>query len=994
MIPHLFKIKVSWIASLLIVTFLSMLSAKASAHDFEVDNLCYNITGDVNVEVTHGETSGSYEGEITIPETVMYEGKTYTVTAIGDNAFSECNSLTKVNIPETVTRIESEAFNICGSLASINIPDGVTYIGHGAFGRCNSLTSIKLPNSLKGIEDWTFFACETLSSVLIPESAEYIGYGAFEGCPSLVSIIIPKSVNSIDNAFGRCNSLSEIHVDEDNPSYSSYGGVLLDKSGKTLICVPAGSQGHFNIPETVIEIGSFAFFGCNQIKSVNIPESVTFIGNRAFQECGIISLEIPNSVTHINDAFFSCEDLTSITLPDKLAEIYGWTFFGCGLLTSIIIPESVTSIGKDVGISGMGLTFYDCGSLKRFISLNPQPPQLYGSLWFFHLDETSRYQHTLYVPDEAVEAYKSSDWAQYFGVIRSLSEQPCPFFELNGAQEDTPIKILPNESKSLSVKFEVENPVLGFQTDISLPEGFYIAEKDGKLDIEFVSESAKSTYILSAARLDEQNYRILAFSPNNTVFDEGDNEFTINLTATSNQYGGEILFHNTEISLDGNRSIEALDFTVEMAEFVRVSELTLSDTEIAINKNNTYQLNATITPEDAWIKGLNWFSSDPEVATVDENGLVTAVSKGNAEIFVAATDGSETSASSYITVTNYPLTLDIGEDITIVEHETLQLNPVFAPEDADEIEIEWTSANPDIAYVDENNLLHALKEGETEITASNEAAGLNATVYVTVTAILFGDSNDDGIVAIDDVMADVQYILEQNPEPFNFVKADINQDHNINIVDVTGTVGIILSSERSHYGLTQAMKAARNESTDMTAEQVELDVNMNGMLVLNLNSSDITGMQADIQLPDGISAKYVKMAKGQSGDHIVSFAQLGDNHLRFVFYSLSSSEINPEMPVIEVGLQGSEDFTQGYAYIYDAYSSNCHSQLSSHGRFAINVVSSQSQLINDVIGNDPCESVDVHTLEGITLKRNASKEDLKALGQGIYIIGTKKVIIK
>ncbi len=599
----------------------------------------------------------------------------------------------------------------------------------------------------------------------------------------------------------------------------------------------------------------------------------------------------------------------------------------------------------------------------------------------------------LYVPDEAVEAYQSSAWATYFDVIRPLSEQPCSFFELNEAQEDTPIKVLPNESKSMSVKFEVEKPVIGFQTDIFLPEEFFIAEKDGKLDIEFISESAKSTYVLSAAKLGAQKYRVIVFSPNNTVFKEGDNEFTINLTATLEQNGGKILFSNTTLSLEGNRCIEAFDFAVQMAELIRVNELTISDAEVSINKNNTFQLTATINPEDAWIKDLKWFSSDPEIATVDENGLVTAVSSGNAEIIVTTLDGSETSASSYITVTNYPLTLEIGEDITIVEYETLQLNPVFTPEDADEIDIVWESTDPEIAYVDDDNLLHALKEGETEITAKNELAGLYATIKVTVTAILFGDSNDDGIVAIDDVMADVKYILEQNPEPFNFVKADINQDHNINIVDVTGTVAIILSSEHSHYDLTKAMKVARNESRDMTADQVELDENLTGTLVLNLNSSDVTGMQADIQLPDGISVNNVKMAKEQNGDHIVSFAELGGNHIRFVAYSLSSSVVDPEMPIIEVELQGTEDFKEGFADIYDAYSSNSQSQLGYHDSFAVKVVG-KTERINDVIGDDQGEPSDIYNLEGIMLKHNASKEDIEALAPGVYIIGTKKVVIK
>ncbi|MDE6301073.1 MAG: leucine-rich repeat domain-containing protein [Muribaculaceae bacterium] len=365
MITNLLKFRVPWIASLFTVALITMLPPTASAFDFEFQNLYYNIKNDDEVGVTsHGETPGSYTGEITIPETVEFEGKTYKVTSIGANAFSECNSLTAVNIPESVTQIGVEAFNLCGSLASVNIPDGVTYIGGGAFGRCNSLTSIILPSSLKGIEEYTFFACEKLTSVLFPESIEYIGKSAFESCTSLQSVVIPKSVYSISNAFGRCSSLTEFVVDEENDTYASYDDALLNKSGNNLIYVAAGKQGHFDIPETVQRISSFAFYGCNKLKSVNIPGSVTYIDTRAFQECGITSIKIPDSVTSIKDAFTCCGALTSIILPANLTELNGWAFYGCGSLTSITIPESVTSIGSRVGISRTGETFYACDLLN------------------------------------------------------------------------------------------------------------------------------------------------------------------------------------------------------------------------------------------------------------------------------------------------------------------------------------------------------------------------------------------------------------------------------------------------------------------------------------------------------------------------------------------------------------------------------------------------------------------------------------------------------
>ena len=118
-------------------------SLAASAHDFEVGGIYYNITSstDFTVAVTYrGSSSGSYSNEysgaVTIPEGVTYNNNTYSVTSIGSSAFRVCRSLTTITIPEGVTSIGKEAFYDCSSLTDINIPEGVTSIGYRAFYDC------------------------------------------------------------------------------------------------------------------------------------------------------------------------------------------------------------------------------------------------------------------------------------------------------------------------------------------------------------------------------------------------------------------------------------------------------------------------------------------------------------------------------------------------------------------------------------------------------------------------------------------------------------------------------------------------------------------------------------------------------------------------------------------------------------------------------------------------------------------------------------------
>ena len=159
---------------------LAFLPLMASADPVEIDGICYSLSTVVNSQtsvVTHEATvtSNGYTGEIVIPESVVYEDVTYTVTSIGSSAFFRCSGLTSITIPNSVTSIGSSAFSGCTGLTSVTIPNSVTYIGNWAFSGCSGLTSITIPNSVTSID-----------------------YGAFENCSGLTSITIPRSVTSIE----------------------------------------------------------------------------------------------------------------------------------------------------------------------------------------------------------------------------------------------------------------------------------------------------------------------------------------------------------------------------------------------------------------------------------------------------------------------------------------------------------------------------------------------------------------------------------------------------------------------------------------------------------------------------------------------------------------------------------------------------------------------------------------------------------------------------
>ena len=168
-------------------------SVIASAYDFEVDGIYYNIIGE-NASVTYRmddpEGSNIYEGNVVIPGEVTYNGKRYCVTEIGETAFACSFSLTSVTIPESVTTIGEGAFTMCHSLTSITIPESVTAIGREAFSSCSSLASIKIPDGVTVIEKGMFTFCDELTSITLPASITKIGDAAFYECISLTGIYL------------------------------------------------------------------------------------------------------------------------------------------------------------------------------------------------------------------------------------------------------------------------------------------------------------------------------------------------------------------------------------------------------------------------------------------------------------------------------------------------------------------------------------------------------------------------------------------------------------------------------------------------------------------------------------------------------------------------------------------------------------------------------------------------------------------------------------
>lgn len=451
--------KTTKIISLFLVLVLCLSAVMPSLATFEaVEKIatplaCFDYSvSDTGIEIT--KYIGTFS-EVVIPNEILG----YPVTSIGDNAFFNCTSLKNIDFGCNVESIGSQAFYGCSNLKSIVIPDAVKRIGDYAFYTCSSLTSVTIGNgvtsigshtfykciflknivigdSVVAIGDNAFYGCRTLTNVIIPDSAVIIGSSVFEectslktvtmgnsvtsigkeaflGCKSLINIVIPNySVTSIgDYAFYSCDSLKSIEIPDSVTSIvnTAFDGcdnlTIYGESGSyaetyanendipfvatdlstteptveptatplvtyepttepTVAPTPTTTAVPFNyniVDRKYAEITEYT----GSAEEVVIPSKignypVKNIANYAFSECAALtSVVICDSVTSVGaGAFYNCTALTSVTMGSGVESIGAGAFYNCTALNCVTIPDSVTQISNTAFKNCSNITIY------------------------------------------------------------------------------------------------------------------------------------------------------------------------------------------------------------------------------------------------------------------------------------------------------------------------------------------------------------------------------------------------------------------------------------------------------------------------------------------------------------------------------------------------------------------------------------------------------------------------------------------------------------
>lgn len=553
------------------------------------------------------------------------------------NLHPETNVMSCLDKTLPVAEIGSNAFNNHKDLQEVIIPDGILTIGENAFQYCSALKNISLGNTVKTIGDKAFLGTK-LEFLGLPASVQSIGKQTFEGNSELEYIMLGKGIKSIGyDAFRGCSKLSEVELEDlavwcgvqleswcSNPMYYSHGFSIRGKKQTTL-----------TIPEGVISIQPRTFIYCTDITALNLAESVESICGDAFTLSGLVKLDGTKNVKMFAyQAFYSCKNLESVVLSEKMVSIGQRAFHSCSSLKSVSVTKSLKQIqnfafadcsalatidvGEGLGKVGEG-AFNEC---KALTTVNTTSMEGWCNQTF--ANQTANplyYAKRLTLNGEDVSDITLGDEIPSINDFSFINCSTLRSFDTGVGVKSIGVKALAGCSnlKELLIGNKVEsigNYAFNGDTNLStVTFGATLKNLGSGLFLGCTNLSTLIALMDTAPLQNEACFEDVIYS-HATLYVNPHSYATYRITAP----------------WKGFRRIQDFEISIDMAA------ISISGDELNMLPGESQEIAVIVNPDEATNR-FTWTSSDEAVATVDNKGIVKALSTGKTLIRVAIENG-------------------------------------------------------------------------------------------------------------------------------------------------------------------------------------------------------------------------------------------------------------------------------------------------------------------------------------------------------------------
>ncbi len=758
------------------------------------------------------------------------------VTSIGEGAFYWCVSLTNITIPKGVTSIGNEAFRYCDSLTSITIPNSVTSIGYNAFYCCISLSKVLCLGNAPELGEKSFNGCS--SNLKIYAKNGLTGYDA-NGWENYSDKIVrydetlkdksvtftrksqTKNVELSNDIFKSLASIKSYEIEDKSiVSVDTSGNVTPLKNGTTNVkaVVQYFDGTEVNLTEEIVV--DF------KAESISLDKTnITLNNNKPVKLNEKVLPEYTNNKkvtwSSSNEKIARVDDNGNVTavvsenpLGQGTCKITATTTDGTNLSASCDVTVDIKA--ESIGFS---LTSYTITNLGQTPSFTPK----------ILPENTANKNVTWKSSDTSIATVSSS------GVITAVSNGTCKIIATTkdgtnlSASMDVTVDIKANSVAldKTSMQITSQNSINKLVATVTPSQASQkvawsssngnIAKVDSKGRVTPVSNGtckiiATTTdgtnktascdvtvdvKFVTGISFEFNSYTITnvnqtpAFNPKITPSDAEDKNVRWSSSntkvATVSSSGvikaaGNGTCKITATTTDGTNLSASFNITVN----IKATKITLDKTKIELTTGKeTEKITPSIEPSIA-NKNVKYTSSDESIATVNSDGVVTAVGSGTCRIIATTTDGSEITASCDVTVDIKTTGMKLDKtNYTFNKAETIKINPVITPSKASK-KLTWTSSNTKVAIVSSDGKVTPVGKGTCKITATTtDGTNLSASCDITSNVeYQKGDVNRDGKVNVSDVLYTMNKYMKGILTEEEKVIAEVTGDGKVNMNDV------------------------------------------------------------------------------------------------------------------------------------------------------------------------------------------------------------------